>query len=75
MEYSVLVVDDETLIAKNIAKSIERINPSFHVASICTNGEEAAEYIKGHNVDVVFTDIRMPEMDGLGLAVMTGTCA
>lgn len=68
MEYSVLVVDDETLIAKNIAKSIERINPSFHVVSICTNGEEAVEYIKEHNIDVVFTDIRMPEMDGLGLA-------
>lgn len=68
MEYSVLVVDDEMLLAKNIAKSIEKINSSFHVESICANGIEAAEYIKEHNINVVFTDIRMPEMDGLALA-------
>lgn len=68
MKYSVLVVDDESLIAKNIARSIEQLNPSFQIAAICTNGAEAIEYIKAHEVNVVFTDIRMPETDGLELA-------
>ncbi len=68
MKYSVLVVDDEELIAKNIAKSIERINPSFQVVAICTTGMEAVEYIREHDINAVFTDIRMPEMDGLELA-------
>lgn len=68
MRYSVLVVDDEKLIAKNIAKLIERINPSFQVAAICTNGEDAIECIKSSDINVVFTDIRMPELDGLELA-------
>lgn len=68
MKYRVLVADDEKLIAKNIAKSIEQINPCFEIAAICTDGKEALEYIAENPVHVVFTDIRMPEMDGLELA-------
>lgn len=68
MKYAVLVVDDEKLIARNIAKSIEQMNSSFQVAAICTNGADAMEYIENNDVNVVFTDIRMPEMDGLELA-------
>lgn len=68
MKYSVVVVDDERLIAKNIAKNIEAINPAFEVAKICSCGSEALEYVQKHLPNVVFTDIRMPEMDGLELA-------
>lgn len=68
MKYSVLVVDDESLIAENIAKSIERMNSSFQIAAVCTNGMEAIDFIKNNDINVVFTDIRMPEMDGLELA-------
>ena len=68
MKYTVLVADDEKLIAKNIAKSIEQMNSSFQVAEICSSGTDALEYIKNNDVNVVFTDIRMPEMDGLELA-------
>ena len=68
MKYRVLVADDEKLIAKNIAKSIEQLNPSFEISAICTDGKGALAYIAEHPVHVVFTDIRMPEMDGLELA-------
>ena len=68
MKYRVLVADDEKLIAKNIAKSIEQLNPCFEVVSICTDGKEALDYLSEHPIHVVFTDIRMPEMDGLELA-------
>lgn len=68
MKYAVLVVDDERLIARNIAKLIEQVNSSFQVAAVCTNGEEAMAYIEEKEINVVFTDIRMPEMDGLELA-------
>ena len=68
MRYAVLVVDDERLIAGNIAKSIEKVNPSFKAVAVCTNGAEAIEYLKQYDINVIFTDIRMPEMDGLELA-------
>lgn len=68
MKYSVVVVDDEILIAKNVAKNIEHVNSSFEVVQICSCGTEAWEYIETHLPNVVFTDIRMPEMNGLELS-------
>lgn len=67
MKYTVLVVDDESLIAKNIKRSIERENPNFEVIGTCNTGVEAIDFIKENPPQVVFTDIRMPEMDGLEL--------
>ena len=68
MKYSVLVVDDERLIAKNIARNIEEMNHLFEVEEILSCGTDALEYVRKQIPNVVFTDIRMPEMDGLELA-------
>lgn len=68
MKYQVLVADDEKLIAKNIAQTIEKLNSHFEIAAICTDGCEAINYLTNHPVHAVFTDIRMPETDGLDLA-------
>ena len=67
-KYRVIIAEDERLIAKNIAKHIETENPSFKVAGIYSNGEDALEAIKDHPPAVVFTDISMPVMTGLELA-------
>ena len=40
-KFSVLVVEDEKLIARNISRSIQRVNSSFEVVAIASNGEEA----------------------------------
>lgn len=68
MKYQVIVVDDESLIARNIAKNIERVNPAFEVTKTFSYGTEALEYIRSAPPHLVFTDIRMPEMDGIALA-------
>ena len=36
------------------------------------NGRKALEFIRNHPVDIVFTDIDMPEIDGLELMQMCG---
>lgn len=66
--YRVVVVEDENLIAKNIAKHIEAENPAFKVIGIYSNGEDALIAIREKLPDVVFTDISMPVMTGLDLA-------
>lgn len=62
-----LVVDDEKLIAQNIARRIEAVNPHFRVIAIAGDGLEALELAGKLLPDVVFTDIKMPELDGIGL--------
>lgn len=65
--FSVVVVEDEKFIAKNIAKNIELINKNFKVIGIENNGEDALKFIKRHTPNVIFTDIQMPVMDGIEL--------
>lgn len=67
-KFNVVVVDDEKLIAKNIAKNIEKLSSNFQVVNIFSNGLDALDFIKENPPHVVFTDIRMPLMDGLELA-------
>ena len=67
-KFSVLVVEDEKLIARNISRSIQRVNSSFEVVAIASNGEEAPAITDELLPNVVFTDICMPIMDGLELA-------
>jgi two-component system, response regulator YesN len=65
--FRVVVADDEKLIANNIAKNITGCDPSFEVVSICFDGASALKAIEEHDPHVLFTDIKMPLMDGLAL--------
>lgn len=65
--FTVVVVEDEKLLARNIAKNIEMVNPNFKVIRIETNGEDALNFIKEQTPNVIFTDIQMPVMDGIEL--------
>ena len=65
--YRVVVVDDERLIAGNIAKHISICDPSFEVCAICYDGLSALEAVERHRPHLLFTDIKMPLLDGLAL--------
>jgi DNA-binding NarL/FixJ family response regulator len=60
----VLVVDDDPYIRESMQVILELDN-DLHVAGICKDGKEAAEFVKQHPVDVVLMDIRMPGCDGV----------
>lgn len=66
-KFNVIVADDERLIARNIARNIEKANESFQVVSMAADGLEAYEQTAQLLPDVVFSDIKMPEMDGIEL--------
>ena len=67
-QFKVIVADDERLIANNIARRIEDSNKAFHVVSRAGTGLEALEQAAELLPDVVFSDIKMPEMDGIELS-------
>ena len=65
--YKILLVDDEEEVRKSIIKKINWEEEGFLVVGDAENGVEALEKIENLNPDLVFTDIRMPYMDGLEL--------
>lgn len=65
--YTVFVVEDETLILRNTVKKIEQFDIGFEVAETAKNGQQAIDLLHKHLPDVIITDIRMPQIDGLQL--------
>ena len=66
-KFRVVVADDEKLIARNIARRIEQGSAAFEVVAQAGTGVEALALAQQLLPDVVFSDIKMPEMDGIEL--------
>ena len=60
----VMIVEDEPPIAKALGKLIGKCSLAYEVVGIAINGEMAIEKYNQWKPDVVFTDIKMPIMDG-----------
>jgi two-component system response regulator YesN len=69
--YKVLIVDDERIILEGIAGLMEWEKYGTRLAGTARNGVEALAFIREHEPDIVISDIRMPGLDGLGLAERT----
>lgn len=63
----VLLVDDEPFILQGLKVLINWDGLTCEVVSTASNGVEAYEYVKKNPVDLIITDIKMPEMNGLEL--------
>lgn len=64
---NIVIADDEEIILKWLKKNIEALSPENHVIDACTNGKQVLNCCLNYQVDVLFTDIRMPVMDGMEL--------
>ena len=63
--YHILVVDDEKLMRTYLADNIPRFTDRFQVSGVAGDGLEAIELLRRQHFDVVITDIKMPEMNGI----------
>ncbi|UKS26941.1 response regulator [Paenibacillus sp. HWE-109] len=63
----VVVVDDEKGIVEGLQKMIGRYIPECEIAGVAYNGLEGAKLIQERQPDIVITDIRMPQADGLDM--------
>jgi two-component system KDP operon response regulator KdpE len=61
---NILVVDDEPQISRVLKTTLASQGYGVRVAS---DGDEAAQIMKEWNPDLVITDLRMPNMDGIDL--------
>lgn len=62
---NVLIVDDELLLLRSLRRRLVRAG---HHVTLATNGRDALEALAHVDFDVVLSDVRMPEMDGVELA-------
>jgi DNA-binding LytR/AlgR family response regulator len=61
-----LLVDDEPLAVQLLRQHIGQL-PFFEVAGSCANAVEALEVLNHQAIDLLFLDIRMPQLSGLEL--------
>jgi signal transduction histidine kinase len=61
-ENTILVIDDEELIVKRLKKYLEK---EGFVVFIASNGKEGLSILRNSKIDVLITDIRMGDMDGI----------
>ena len=67
MRHNVLIVDDEQLIRQGLWARIEYLGIDVDEVFEADNGLMALEIQDAHPIDLVITDICMPDMDGLEL--------
>ena len=60
----ILVVDDEPLIAQPL---VDALAAEGYEIDVAVNGQRALEKINDRAYDLILSDLRMPELDGVGL--------
>ena len=63
--YRVVIIDDEPIIVQGLCKSIDWNAAGCKVVGTAYGGEEGLKVIKETEPDLIFSDIRMPRLDGL----------
>lgn len=66
--YQLIIVEDEAKIRNGIVNLFPWTNIGFEVVGSFSDGQQALAYLAQNPVDVVLTDIRMPNMGGVELA-------
>lgn len=64
--YNCLIVDDNEIERDAITMHISKI-PSLNIVSVCKDGIEAIDVINNKQIDIIFSDIDMPELSGTAL--------
>lgn len=63
-DYKILMADDSVTVHK-MMEMVLKPTP-YHLCGAAKNGEEAIKLYQEHQPDLVFLDITMPIMDGIG---------
>jgi len=65
MAKHVLLVDDSSTMRKIISRSLRQAGLDFGEIFEAGDGQEALEVLERENVDIVLSDINMPNMNGI----------
>ena len=61
----ILIVDDEIIVRKWLKLTFSEYTEEFEIVYSASNGIQALEFCSSNKVDIIITDIIMPDMDGI----------
>ncbi|HEV2418357.1 MAG TPA: response regulator [Terriglobia bacterium] len=62
---SVLIVDDSSVMRKIIERSLRQAGLELEKVIEADNGADALTMVEANAIDLIFSDVNMPEMNGL----------
>lgn len=66
MPIRIVLADDHPLILEAL-ENLLRAEDGFEIAAACASGAEALAAVRRHRPDILLLDLRMPDLDGLGV--------
>jgi two-component system, LytTR family, response regulator len=66
-----LIADDQPMARERLTALLNE-EPDVELVAACASGAEAVSAIEQHRPDLVFLDMQMPELDGLGVIAAVG---
>ncbi len=67
--YRAIIVDDEELVRQGLRKHFDWAGHGVEIMADLPDGREALNFLSTHSVDLIVTDVRMPDVDGIELAI------
>lgn len=72
--HKVLIVDNEMPALRYMQAIVEKYASGYEIIDSCTSGGAALDVLNREHVDLLLTDISMPAMDGITLALKAREC-
>ncbi|MBC7915128.1 MAG: response regulator transcription factor [Pyrinomonadaceae bacterium] len=66
MKYKCLVADDNLIDRELVIRHLSKID-TIQIVAVCDDGNDAARVLAEEQIDIVFSDIDMPNLSGIGL--------
>lgn len=73
----ILIAEDEERARRGLRSVLTSLSEDYEVVAEASNGKQALELLQILKPDVVFTDLKMPFLDGMGLikaGIAAGVC-
>lgn len=65
---NIVIADDEFNARNGLAASLKRNLPDINVVALCKNGLEVLEVLKNNKIDLIISDVKMPELNGIQMS-------